>query len=51
MKMRFIGTNGSMGFKTNKIYKVDIKSDKRYVWILSKVNNVPYSSIKKLLDN
>ena len=50
-EMRFIGADGSLGFKHGKIYKVSIEDDGKYVWIYTKDNRCPYSSMKKLRDN
>ena len=55
MKLRFIGEDGSMGLKRDKIYDVKIHAYYDRIWIhtveKAKVINCPYRSIKLLLEN
>lgn len=59
MTAKFIGTNGSMGLKTDVIYPISIETsqDGKYIWV--KIRNpqthetklCPYSSLEKLTEN
>jgi hypothetical protein len=57
MKLRFIGTNGSMGLKHGKIYNVEIDASFGGKWIWVYWNDFiisracQYSSLKKFAEN
>lgn len=34
MRLRFIGTNGSMGLANGKVYEVQVNSDENYIWVV-----------------
>lgn len=43
LKLRFIGKNGSMGLKTNSIYKIPCKIIKDYIVLNINETGVPYT--------
>ena len=50
--MKFIGRDGSMGYKTGVVYDVEIKSSGNFIILSSKgYIQCPYSNIKALLQN
>jgi len=52
VRMKFIGKDGSMGYKTGDVYDVEIKSSGKFIILSSKgYIRCPYSSIKALLQN
>lgn len=55
MKLRFIGTDGSMGLRHGEIYKVQIFSSGEYIVVKifrgKEPYGCPYSSLAKLCEN
>lgn len=49
--MRFIGQDGSMGYRTGEIYRVYIDHGRKGVVVGGGPSRVPYSSVSALLDN
>lgn len=53
MLLKFIGKDGSMGFKKGRIYRVQIqnKVNDDWVWVSANKTQVPYASFANLLKN
>lgn len=55
IKLRFIGTDGSMGLKRGRIYLASVYTTCGYIWVAWGENNpnkvYPYSSLKTLCEN
>lgn len=52
MKMKFIGKDGSLGYKFGAIYDIKIETIGDYIYVLSEGHlRCPYSSLEKLLEN
>ena len=51
MKARFVGSDGSMGFRKGKVYDVRLFTTDNYVWVQYRGVTCPYSSFSKLLEN
>lgn len=51
MYLRFIGTDGSMGLKFGKVYRVRVTSDNRYIYVQWDNGRCPYSSPQTLAAN
>ena len=56
MKLKFIGTDGSLGLKHGKTYNVTLKTFDKYVVAIIKINFMdsvicPYGSMQALAKN
>jgi hypothetical protein len=52
MKLKFIGKDGSMGFKHGKVYDVRLTSNTIWIWVHTDVGlYCPYSSPQAFADN
>lgn len=59
MTAKFIGTNGSLGLKTDTVYPVEISTSEngKYIWVrifnaaTNEIKVCPYSSLAKLNEN
>lgn len=60
MKAKFIGENGSMGLKNEKVYRIWMKRDDQYIWVhwsdrrlfsYSKTGKCSYSNMEEVLEN
>lgn len=57
MRLKFIGTDGSMGFRHGREYKVKVWSDYEYIWVTYKEwlfgpkISCPYSGPQRFAEN
>lgn len=52
MRLRFIGTDGSMNLNHGKVYDVKVTSHKEYIWVkIGLFWQCPYSSPQTFADN
>lgn len=52
MKVKYIGMDGSMGYKTGETYIVSLKTSGKYILLCCEGHKIcPYSSLNALLKN
>lgn len=49
--LRFIGENGSMGLRHNHIYRANVFTMGRFIYVDWGVDRCPYISLKTLTEN